>query len=307
MRGSVCSQLRSSPSSQNLFAVHGSGGTTFELRRLARTMTSCNVYAFHALGLAPRFEPHRSVREMATISLAEMRAIQPIGPYALCGFSFGSVVAYEMALQLAQAGQDVASLIMLDTSVHPRWLSYSQRLASQCSRNAEFLRKISRLPLQAVIPYVWERLPIWRFLGRPRVGPVAALPPIVQKVRNANLAAFKAYNPPRSPVSLHHFRACAHPFRLHYSVPFWKSRVMGTVTVHDFPIDHLGMVESSSTKIIAQTIDEILGDHGPCPDQISAADTERRMAFGAKVRGRVDHQAAGRPKLSGPVRTQPKP
>jgi thioesterase domain-containing protein len=44
-----------------------------------------------------------------------MRRAQPAGPYHLGGWSFGGVVAVEMARQLRAAGEEVALLAILDT------------------------------------------------------------------------------------------------------------------------------------------------------------------------------------------------
>src|SRR5262249_2379389 len=43
------------------------------------------------------------------------RALQPHGPYCLGGLSFGGVVAFEMARQLQQSGEQVALLALIDT------------------------------------------------------------------------------------------------------------------------------------------------------------------------------------------------
>jgi amino acid adenylation domain-containing protein len=47
--------------------------------------------------------------------VAELRAVQPRGPYALLGFSLGSFVAWEMAVQLRAAGEELALLAVFDT------------------------------------------------------------------------------------------------------------------------------------------------------------------------------------------------
>jgi amino acid adenylation domain-containing protein len=65
-----------------------------------------------------------SVEEMAAGYLEAVRAQQPEGPYMLLGFCFGGILAYEVARQLLQAGEEVSSLIMLDSklrsSIKPR-------------------------------------------------------------------------------------------------------------------------------------------------------------------------------------------
>jgi len=54
------------------------------------------------------------MEEMVTTYLAEIRAVQPEGPYFLGGYSLGGLIAYEMARQLQAQGQDVASLVVID-------------------------------------------------------------------------------------------------------------------------------------------------------------------------------------------------
>jgi thioesterase domain-containing protein/acyl carrier protein len=58
-----------------------------------------------------------SVEAIATEFRSRMKAIQPEGPYLLAGGCEGGVVALEMALQLQQAGEEVALLGQLDTPV----------------------------------------------------------------------------------------------------------------------------------------------------------------------------------------------
>src|SRR5205823_11996474 len=47
--------------------------------------------------------------------LEAVRALQPRGPYVLGGWSFGGLVAFEMASKLRELGQEVAFLALLDT------------------------------------------------------------------------------------------------------------------------------------------------------------------------------------------------
>jgi amino acid adenylation domain-containing protein/non-ribosomal peptide synthase protein (TIGR01720 family) len=56
-------------------------------------------------------------RAIAATLVETMRRVQPRGPYHLCGWSFGGVVAFEMAQQVRQQGEPVALLALLDTEV----------------------------------------------------------------------------------------------------------------------------------------------------------------------------------------------
>ena len=55
------------------------------------------------------------LKELARHYIEEMQLVQPQGPYQLIGFSFGGVVAYEMARQLQANGHQLNLVAMLDT------------------------------------------------------------------------------------------------------------------------------------------------------------------------------------------------
>ena len=56
------------------------------------------------------------VEDIAAHYLREVRSEYPHGPYLLGGYSFGAVVAFEMAHQLRRAGEQVDVLFLLDPS-----------------------------------------------------------------------------------------------------------------------------------------------------------------------------------------------
>jgi len=64
-------------------------------------------------------EPLVSVREMAEFYLPAIRNVRPHGPYVLVGFSFGDLLAYEMARLFAAAGEPVENVMLLDPPIHP--------------------------------------------------------------------------------------------------------------------------------------------------------------------------------------------
>jgi thioesterase domain-containing protein len=91
-------------------------GNILNLRQLALHIGRDRpVYGLQARGLYGDQEPHRDFREAASDYIAEIRTVQPHGPYLLGGFSGGGLIAYEMAQQLRAAGEKTALLVMLDT------------------------------------------------------------------------------------------------------------------------------------------------------------------------------------------------
>ena len=103
------------------FLVAGMFGNVLNLRQLALQVGRDGpVYGLQARGLIGDDAPHIDMGDAAREYLAEIRQIQPEGPYMLGGFSGGGITAYEMARQLRAEGQEVASLILLDTPLPQR-------------------------------------------------------------------------------------------------------------------------------------------------------------------------------------------
>ena len=103
------------------FLVAGMFGNVLNLRHLAHLLgTDRPFYGLQARGLYGNEEPHSSIVEAARDYIAEMRMVQPQGPYMVGGFSGGGITAYEIARQLAADGEDIAALVMLDTPLPMR-------------------------------------------------------------------------------------------------------------------------------------------------------------------------------------------
>ena len=68
---------------------------------------------------------------MASLYLQEIQTVQPQGPYFLGGYSFGGIIAYQIAQQLHSQGQEVALLALLDTCRpgYKRRLSFLKRIS----------------------------------------------------------------------------------------------------------------------------------------------------------------------------------
>ena len=73
----------------------------------------------HGLTLPPGHGPYdTSLPDLAQVHLATIRATQPAGPYLLCGWSMGGLLALEIARLLETQGEQVAMLSLIDTTFH---------------------------------------------------------------------------------------------------------------------------------------------------------------------------------------------
>jgi amino acid adenylation domain-containing protein len=96
-----------------LFLVHPAGGSVLTYSRLGRLLDR-PLYGIQASTSLDDSTRRRDIVELAAHYLADVRALQPEGPYTIGGWSSGAMIAFEMAAQAEAAGQKVAQLYILD-------------------------------------------------------------------------------------------------------------------------------------------------------------------------------------------------
>ena len=112
--------IRTRGSRPPFFCVHPGGGLSWCYMPLAQYMpTDYPIYGLQARGFDGSRRLPDSVREMAAQYIEEIRSVQPSGPYCLLGWSFGAMVAHEMAAQLTADGEQVRALIIMDAYPRP--------------------------------------------------------------------------------------------------------------------------------------------------------------------------------------------
>jgi thioesterase domain-containing protein len=98
-----------------LFCLPPAGGASWCYLPLARSVPpDIPLYGLQSPGLDGAAPLPETLQELASGYLRHIRALQPHGPYHLLGWSFGGLIAHEIAVQLQAAGQQVAALILLD-------------------------------------------------------------------------------------------------------------------------------------------------------------------------------------------------
>ncbi|MBW4644832.1 MAG: amino acid adenylation domain-containing protein [Goleter apudmare HA4340-LM2] len=103
---------------QPFFCIHPAGGQVLCYSSLARYLgTDQPFYGLQAQGFYNDAEPLTTVEAMASLYVQAIRTFKPQGPYQIGGWSFGGVVAYEVAQQLHKQGQQVSLLAILDSYV----------------------------------------------------------------------------------------------------------------------------------------------------------------------------------------------
>ncbi|NEP31533.1 non-ribosomal peptide synthetase [Moorena sp. SIO3B2] len=110
--------IKTSGNQPPLFCIHPVGGNILCYAELARHLDQdYPVYGLQSLGLDGQQQPLTSVEEMASHYIQAIQQIQPQGSYHLIGWSFGGVIAYEMAQQLQNKNTSVALLTLIESYV----------------------------------------------------------------------------------------------------------------------------------------------------------------------------------------------
>jgi amino acid adenylation domain-containing protein len=98
-----------------LFCVHPAGGNVFCYTELARHLGEEQpFYGIQARGSNRDLSPHTEIDAMAAEYIEAVRSFQPVGPYRLGGWSMGGTIAFEMARQMRQQGQEISLLVLVD-------------------------------------------------------------------------------------------------------------------------------------------------------------------------------------------------
>jgi thioesterase domain-containing protein/acyl carrier protein len=259
----------SGASERPFFLVHGGGGSVLGYAELMRHLDGRHpVYGLHASGLEGGDLPSASVEVLARDYLAQVRAVQPRGPYLLGGWSFGGLVAYEMALQLQAVGEQVELLALMDThapgtqprptpdalgllAVFGRVLGLSWR---ELPLDLEHLRSLGD---RERLAYVLEQArhaptgaPAWDVDGAERLFTV------FQRLA----AAQRDYVPASrhaGPVVL--FRAAVHSAET--ADLGWRAWLTGTLTVYEAPGDHYTLLSAPHATLLAERLSHHLWNH----------------------------------------------
>lgn len=124
-------------------------------RALPRHFSDHHFIAFIHQGADRHRLRMTSVEAIAARYLRELRAVSAEGPYILCGYSFGGIIAYEMAVRLRRQGHQVPLLILLDSyapALHIQAMDMDRRAHTRLkdaafrSLSAPFLRADLRMP-----------------------------------------------------------------------------------------------------------------------------------------------------------------
>jgi len=251
------------------FIIHGAGLNVLIFSNIIKYFDDDQpVYGIQ--GTAKSYDKwYESVEDMATHYIEAIVQTNPNGPYALAGFSFGGVVAFEMARQLKEQGKTVSFIGLLDTYVDSSYYykTYNQkrlvRYFDHTRRRLDFLKemllswKAFKHRLNVKKEYIEKQ-----FLGINNDVITEEESNALKEFTKANSMVTKIVNqyhlkPSNLEVDL--FRAKDDDgYKLDPTHLGWKKAALKGVRIHNIPGDHLDIVAPPNDKVLARMLQDIL-------------------------------------------------
>jgi len=244
-----------------VYIIHGIGLNLLNVYSMVSYLDAEQpVYGIQSIGLDGTMEVPDTMEEIAAFYNEEIIKNDPIGPYALAGYSFGGFIAFEMAKQLKAMGKKVSLVAMFDTNL--QYPTYQYSLAKKVAVKA--IRQFKKAAYRAYTIFT-QPADTLKFLkantalrlqslNREKVRDISAenLPDFMQDIANKLNAAFYNYVFKPYHVKIDIFKAGK---RLYYiddpKTLGWKKYALDGVKVYATPGDHKDMFDDKNAEVLA--------------------------------------------------------
>jgi amino acid adenylation domain-containing protein len=253
-----------------LYIVHGIGLNLLNMYHMVSMLDDEQpVYGLQALGLDGTIESMHTIEEIAAFYNSEVLMHDPVGPYAISGYSFGGYIAYEMVRQLKAAGKEVKMLAMFDTNLQipthqmPLAKKFWFKGIRQFKKLYFRMSTIITCPVRT-LKYLIQVMPIsyYQFLNfigiKAKYNP-NQIPAYMQDIMQAMHRAFEKYIFKPQDVKINLFKADVKLYFVDDHIYFgWKEYALKGVDVHVVPGDHHEMFIAPNDKYLAKALQEQL-------------------------------------------------
>jgi amino acid adenylation domain-containing protein len=270
-RSSYIVPIRPEGSTPPLLLLHGVGGRILGFHELVRHLEpSQRVYGIEYV-ISDSESARLSLEALAAGYIQEIRNVQPKGsPYYLLGYSFGGLLAFEIAQQLIATGHTVGFLGMLDTAlmngVDVQAAPHS--LIETTRRRVKALNSLARRVFQGP-----DRLHNIRDEASEKIGNLTArirariyarlsalgrpIPKVLEHPYAVNWFAASRYQPHFYPGCVTLFRAASGEGAVDEQYGHdlgWKPLAGGGVEVHEIPGTHHGIIREPNVQLLARKL-----------------------------------------------------
>ncbi len=247
--------LKAGPGKTPILIAPGLNGSA-NFSGLAKSIqTDHPIYGLQAKGVDGLEEPLGHVENMAEFYLQSLCDL-PFQEYILVGYSFGGLVALEMARRLVDSQKQVKLLVLIDAYPHPRFLSARQRLRLSVRRAKRHISEMRQRSIGDAFSYITKGVQHRLHLGEVR-GDV--LPPETSRlslarttlaVKAKSYAALGSYCPKVYSGKIKFLKSASDNYFPNDPVGVWAHLSAG-IEVETVAGDHLTIVTTHSEALAA--------------------------------------------------------
>ncbi len=262
--------IQSSGNRIPFFCVHPIAGNVLCYGELAQHLGNEQpFYGLQSIGLNEDQEPLTEIENMADQYIQEIQKIQSQGPYQLGGWSFGGLVAFEMAQRLQKQGQQISLLVLMDTK-YPVLKSDKQDNDETTYLN-QFIMHIEgiygkklliqhnifqKLELNEKLNYLWKKvknIEIYSSITTERDFHQ------IFNIFKSNSLAEQSYIPQIYPGKITFFQAKERDLRIEKDLSLnWRKLAVKGMDTYEVSGNHFTLLKKPYVQIIAQLLREFL-------------------------------------------------
>ena len=253
-----------------LFLIHGDGLNVLVFKSFSQYVDKDQpIWGIQAKGLDGKSLPEDSIQAIAAEYLIEIEALYPNGPYNFAGYSFGGLVAYELAKQLKAKDKIVNFIGILDTNIsnesfyHEGNTGVSKKILRQFSKLTFIAESFLTRPVdtfkyqQFIIKRKLEELLVKLGMKQYTVelDQFSHEDLILQNLTKA----YQNYTMQKQPVKVDLFRCKIRPYFVEDPVYLgWKKYATEGVEIVEVPGDHKTFLFPPNDKVFADYIQAVV-------------------------------------------------
>jgi thioesterase domain-containing protein len=267
--------LRDGEDGPALYIPAPGSGVVLELCDLVRLIEfPGRIWGLHLPGIDGECEPLKRIEDIAKFYVDSMRAQNPWQICHVIGYSFGGLVAIEMARLLEANGLQPGLVGVLDSGIYEKFWPRAAWFGFAIKRARRRLAEMRKMPPGEVLRAMGARTSallrhISRRLNAPKsvassdltksIHYTGGFEPDFQVVRDGSLVAFETYQPSRIDMHGVLFRSALGEPHSCDPEQVWK-RVFRSLEIVPVPGSHTTMVRKPNAIVLAAEISRRLAD-----------------------------------------------
>lgn len=251
-----------------LYIIHGAGLNVLKFIDLSKHLDDDQpVFGIQGTGLNSNNAPYNSIEEIAEHYISSIIKSNPNGPYALAGYSFGGIIAFEMAKQLINQGKKVSVLAMLDSYVYPHYY-YTSPLRKKIEssiyqmnwrlfdlklifKSKKYLKSRFNGKKERLFHFYYNKIKKNKHID----------PEYIQDNFKVTEMVREKYHLTPLPIEIDLFRAKSQAHYMHDTMYLgWKNIALNGISIHEVPGNHAEIFsppfDKEAALILQNTLDE---------------------------------------------------